>query len=201
MLAFADDVMALERPRAERRSGAPPAGPPIARRAPVKAGGRVLKIAIRTVNVLVVLLMAALLFSRDVLGWLPDEHLFRAIATVILISWAGLVLADLLRRGFRLPRRRQADDLLGLLDVLPGARESLPSVLYVLAVPTAIAFGALTLALIGEERFLDSPALAIGGFVGGASISLVLYYLALKAWVQRRGARRIRSQVRGGRRG
>ena len=201
MLARADGLLHPERFRASPHPGARRPGPPTVRRAATRpGGGRFVETAFRAFQVVVLLLIAAFFVSRDVFGRLPDERLFRPIAIAILISWAGLVLALLWQRGFRLPRRRQADDFLGLLDALPGARENVPSVLYLLAIPTAIGFGALTLALIGEERFLDDATLAVGGFVGGASVSLVLYDLALKAWVRRRAARRLRSHVHGGKR-
>ena len=201
MLARADGLLHPERFRASPPPGARRPDPPTVRRVATRAdGGRLVRTAFRLFQVVVLLLVAAFFVSRDVFGRLPNERLFRPIAIAIVISWAGLVLALLWQRGFRLPRRRQADDFLGLLDALPGARETLPSVLYLLAIPTAIGFGALTLALIGEERFLDNATLAVGGFVGGASVSLLIYYLALKSWVRKREARRLRLQGQGGKR-
>jgi hypothetical protein len=75
------------------------------------------------------------------------------------------------------------------LEQLAGAKHSVPSVLYVAAVLASFGVGALTLFAIGEERFLENTALMIGGFMGGAAVSLTLFVFAISRWAQRKYGR------------
>ncbi len=71
------------------------------------------------------------------------------------------------------------------LGLLPGAQRSLPSVLYVLALPVSAVAGGVVLYLIGEERIREHPWLMIGSFMAGCSISLVACAAAIVRWASR----------------
>ena len=75
------------------------------------------------------------------------------------------------------------------LEQLAGAKHSVPSVLYVLAFVASFGCGALTLFAIGEERFLENTALMIGGFMGGAAVSLTVLVFIISRWAQRKYGR------------
>lgn len=75
------------------------------------------------------------------------------------------------------------------VERLAGAKHSVPSTLYVVAVLASFGVGALTLLAIGEERFLDNLALMIGGFMGGVAVSLTLFVFIISRWAQRKYGR------------
>ena len=75
------------------------------------------------------------------------------------------------------------------LEQLAGAKHSVPSVLYVLAFVASVGVGALTLFAIGEDRFLENTALMIGGFMGGAAVSLTCFVFIISRWAQRKYGR------------
>jgi hypothetical protein len=107
-------------------------------------------------------------------GGRADDALRRAALWWYL--WPAFFLALWVCWPHRDPSHTYApeDPLLYLVDLLPGARESGPAVAYALAIPVAVASGVLTLALIGEERFLGREVVMIGGFLGGAAAGLLL---------------------------
>jgi hypothetical protein len=80
-------------------------------------------------------------------------------------------------------------EVVHVVELLPGARQSVPSALYVVAIVGSFCVGGLTLALIGQERFLDNDVLMIGGFMGGTTAALLLFLGLLRLWVHRRAGR------------
>lgn len=83
------------------------------------------------------------------------------------------------------PRRR---DVVHIVDLLPGARESLPSAVYVVAVIASFILGGVTVALIGlvDQELLQDDRFLIGGFLFGASASLLGFFALIRVWVNRR---------------
>jgi hypothetical protein len=75
------------------------------------------------------------------------------------------------------------------VELLAGAKHSAPSFLYVLAVLVSMGVGALTLLAIGEERFLENLFLLIGGFMGGAAVSLTVLVFFISRWAERKYGR------------
>jgi hypothetical protein len=70
------------------------------------------------------------------------------------------------------------------LERLAGAQHSVPSVLYVGAVVASVGVGAITLYLIGEDRFLENLWLLVGGFMGGVTVSLTLFVFLISRWAK-----------------
>ena len=73
-------------------------------------------------------------------------------------------------------------------ELLPGARESLPSVLYVVAVLLSFVIGGLVVALIGfwNRDLLQENWVLIGGFFLGAGAGLLGSFALIRSWVSRR---------------
>jgi hypothetical protein len=86
----------------------------------------------------------------------------------------------------RCRRRLRQVEVIHVLETLPGARQSVPSLLYALAVLLSLGGGAVTLVLIGQERFLESEIVMIGGFLAGTAVSLVAFFLLIRIWVRLR---------------
>lgn len=83
------------------------------------------------------------------------------------------------------PRSRE---VVHIVDLLPGARESLPSVVYVLSVIGSFILGGVTVALIGlvDQELLQRDGFLIGGFLFGAGASLFGFFALIRMWVTRR---------------
>ena len=79
-------------------------------------------------------------------------------------------------------------EVVHIVDLLPGARESLPSVVYVVTVIGSFLFGAGTVVLIGlvDQELLQKDSYLIGGFLVGASASLLGFFTLIRIWVNRR---------------
>lgn len=79
-------------------------------------------------------------------------------------------------------------EIVHIVDLLPGARESLPSVVYVGAVIGSFIFGGVTVALIGlvDQELLQEDGFLIGGFLVGAAASLLGFFALIRTWVNRR---------------
>lgn len=75
------------------------------------------------------------------------------------------------------------------LETLAGAKHSAPSLLYLIGAVASGGCGALTLYAIGEERFLESTGLMIGGFMGGMAVSLTLFFFLISRWAEKKYGR------------
>lgn len=75
------------------------------------------------------------------------------------------------------------------VETLPGARESLPSVVWVGAFVVSFICGGAAVALIGvvDQELLQDDTYLIGGFLLGAGGSFMALYALIRAWVHRRG--------------
>lgn len=74
------------------------------------------------------------------------------------------------------------------VENLPGAQESLPSVVWVVAFVASFILGGVAVALIGlvDQELLQNDTYLIGGFLVGAGGSLLAFYALIRAWVSRR---------------
>lgn len=87
--------------------------------------------------------------------------------------------------------RFRAIEVVHFVELLPGARESVPSVLYVIAVVTSFVLGGVAVAIVGlvDEELLQNDTWLIGTFLLGAGGALFALFALIGAWARRRSRR------------